>query len=119
VQYVAGFDDELVTTNCHLSLSTLESLCYAVLQAGRVSALTGTGVSMSATANVAEYLLWALHIVTDSYDCPGGMWFNPGYLLQLDTRSLPSSDGTPEPGPKSRPHLPRRQQSRLRWHSQV
>ena len=108
VQYVAGFDDELVTTKCDLALSTLESLCDAVLRAGRVSALTGTGVSMSATANVTEYLLWALHIVTDSYDRPGGMWFNPGYLLQLDTRSLPTSDGTPEPGPKSRPHLPRR-----------
>ena len=36
------------------------------------------------------------------------MWFNPGYLLQLDTRDLPKSDGTPESGPKSRPDLPRR-----------
>jgi len=108
VGYVAEFDDELVTTNSNLSLETLESLCDAVLSAGRVSALTGTGVSMSATANVTEYLLWALHIVTDSYDRAGGMWFNPGYLLQLDTRSLPISDGTPESGPKSRPLLPRR-----------
>jgi anaerobic selenocysteine-containing dehydrogenase len=108
VGYVADFDDELVTTKSHLSLATLESLCDAVLRAGRVSALTGTGVSMSATANVTEYLLWALHIVTDSYDRPGGMWFNPGYLLQLDERSLPISDGTPESGPKSRPLLPRR-----------
>jgi anaerobic selenocysteine-containing dehydrogenase len=108
VGYVADFDDELVTTKSHLSLAALESLCDAVLRAGRVSALTGTGVSMSATANVTEYLLWALHIVTDSYDRPGGMWFNPGYLLQLDERSLPISDGTPESGPKSRPLLPRR-----------
>jgi anaerobic selenocysteine-containing dehydrogenase len=108
VGYVADFDDELVTTKSHLSLATLESLCDAVLRAGRVSALTGTGVSMSATANVTEYLLWALHIVTDSSDRPGGMWFNPGYLLQLDERSLPISDGTPESGPKSRPLLPRR-----------
>ena len=60
----------------------------AVRRHGRVSALTGTGVSMSRTANVAEWLLWALHVVTDSYDEPGGMWFNPGYLLQLDTREL-------------------------------
>jgi anaerobic selenocysteine-containing dehydrogenase len=63
VEYVAEFDDELVTTNSNLSLETLESLCDAVLRAGRVSALTGTGVSMSATANVTEYLLWALHIL--------------------------------------------------------
>ena len=63
---------------------------------------------MSLTANVSEWLLWALHVVTDSYDQPGGMWFNPGYLLQLDTRTLPVSDGTAGPGPPSRPELPRR-----------
>ena len=105
---VEGFDDEFVTTSCDLHLEHLEQLHDAILQAGRVSALTGTGVSMSATANISEYLLWALHIVTDSYDQPGGMWFNPGYLMQLDTRALPHSDGCPAPGPKSRPQLPRR-----------
>ena len=108
VRYVAGFDDDIVATCCQLTLETLEALLEAIMSTGRVSALTGTGVSMSATANVTEYLLWALHIVTDSYDRPGGMWFNPGYLLQLDTRSLPTTDGSPEAGPKSRPHLPRR-----------
>jgi anaerobic selenocysteine-containing dehydrogenase len=97
-----------VSTSCDVAIESLEALLDAVLSAGRVSALTGTGVSMSANANVTEYLLWVLHIVTDSYDAPGGMWFNPGYLLRLDQRDLPVSDGTPEPGPKSRPDLPRR-----------
>lgn len=105
---VAAFDDQIVATSCDVAIDSLEALLDAVLSAGRVSALTGTGVSMSATANVTEYLLWALHIVTDSYDAPGGMWFNPGYLLRLDQRDLPVSDGTPAPGPKSRPDLPRR-----------
>ncbi len=105
---VALFDDQLVSTSCDIAIESLEALLGAVLSAGRVSALTGTGVSMSASANVTEYLLWAFHIVTDSYDTPGGMWFNPGYLLRLDQRDLPLSDGTPEPGPKSRPDLPRR-----------
>jgi len=105
---VALFDDQLVSTSCDIAIESLEALLGAVLFAGRVSALTGTGVSMSASANITEYLLWALHIVTDSYDTPGGMWFNPGYLLRLDQRDLPLSDGTPEPGPKSRPDLPRR-----------
>ena len=63
---------------------------------------------MTATANVTEHLLWALHVVTDSYDRPGGMWFNPGYLSQLDQRDWAASDGVPEPGPPSRPELPRR-----------
>ena len=105
---VEPFTDEMVSNSCELSLSDLEELLNAVLASGRLSALTGTGVSMSASANIAEYLLWALHIVTDSYDKPGGMWFNPGYLMRLDERSLPSSDGNPEVGPQSRPHLPRR-----------
>jgi anaerobic selenocysteine-containing dehydrogenase len=86
----------------------LDDLVSAVRRHGRVSALTGTGVSMSSTANVAEWLLWALHVVTDSYDQPGGMWFNPGYLSQLDTRELPAAVATAGSGPASRPELPRR-----------
>ena len=108
IESVASFDDALVSTKCGVSIDDLESLHRAILDAGRVSALTGTGVSMSATANVTEYLLWALHIVTDSYDQQGGMWFNPGFLTQLDTRDLPHSDGAADPGPQSRPSLPRR-----------
>jgi anaerobic selenocysteine-containing dehydrogenase len=99
---------DLTSHGTGIPLEGLDDLVAAVRRHGRVSALTGTGVSMSATANVAEWLLWALHIVTDSYDQPGGMWFNPGYLLQLDTRTLPVSDGTAGPGPPSRPELPRR-----------
>ena len=91
-----------------IRVEDLDALVAAVRRHGRVSALTGTGVSMGAAANVAEWMLWALHVVTDSYDEPGGMWFNPGYLLQLDTRDLQPSDGVPEPGPPSRPELPRR-----------
>ena len=105
---VAPFDDEFVTRVCEIDLDDLEALLHEILAAGRLSALTGTGVSMSESANVTEYLLWALHIVTDSYDRQGGMWFNPGYLMQLDTRSLPTSDGRPGEGPRSRPELPRR-----------
>lgn len=86
----------------------LDDLVAAVRRAGRVSALTGTGVSMGRHANAAEWLLWALHVITGSYDRLGGMWFNPGYLLQLDGRDWAASDGTPEPGPASRPSLPRR-----------
>ena len=91
-----------------LAEGDLDELLAAVRKAGRVSALTGTGVSMGAHANVTEWLLWALHIVTGSYDRPGGMWFNPGYLLQLDQRTWIASDGTPGAGPASRPGLPRR-----------
>jgi anaerobic selenocysteine-containing dehydrogenase len=99
---------DVTSSGTGVALEDLDELVAAVRRHGRVSALTGTGVSMSRTANVAEWLLWALHVVTDSYDQPGGMWFNPGYLLQLDTRTFPVSDGTPGAGPPSRPELPRR-----------
>jgi anaerobic selenocysteine-containing dehydrogenase len=101
-------DPTVTSAGTGMAVEVLDDLVAAVRRHRRVSALTGTGVSMCATANVAEWLLWALHVVTDSYDEPGGMWFNPGYLLQLDTRDLPSSDGTPGTGPSSRPELPRR-----------
>jgi anaerobic selenocysteine-containing dehydrogenase len=86
----------------------LEDLLAAIRRHRRVSALTGTGCSMARTANVTEWFLWALHVVTGSYDAPGGMWFNPGYLSQLDTRPWTPADGVPGPGPASRPELPRR-----------
>ena len=41
---------------------------------------------------------WALMIVTDSFDRPGGMWFNPGYLARLDQRESIPAAGPPEPG---------------------
>jgi anaerobic selenocysteine-containing dehydrogenase len=36
------------------------------------------------------------------------MWFNPGYLMQLDRRDGQASDGVPSPGAACRPGLPRR-----------
>lgn len=105
---VERFDLDRVSERTGLEPSAVHELLEAIRRHGRVSALTGTGCSMAPSANVTEWLLWALHVVTGSYDRPGGMWFNPGYLLQLDTRDWVASDGVPEPGPASRPELPRR-----------
>jgi anaerobic selenocysteine-containing dehydrogenase len=105
---VARFTLSFAAERTGLSESQLSELLNDVRSAGRISVLTGTGSSMNATANVTEWLIWALHIVTDSYDKPGGMWFNPGYLMQLDTRDWQASDGQAERGPVSRPELPRR-----------
>lgn len=102
------FTPDVTASGTGIAAEDLDDLVANVRRHGRVSALTGTGVSMSRTANLAEWLLWALHIVTDSYDEPGGMWFNPGYLLQLDTRDMATADPTPGAGPPSRPELPRR-----------
>jgi anaerobic selenocysteine-containing dehydrogenase len=105
---VARFTLSYAVEHTGLPAMQLSELLDDVRGAGRISALSGTGSSMNEAANITEWLLWALHIVTDSYDKPGGMWFNPGYLMQLDSRDWQPSDGRSEPGPSSRPELPRR-----------
>src|SRR5205085_11733901 len=87
----------------------LAALVDAVRRAGRVAVLTGTGVTMSANANVVEWLATALPLVTGSIDQPGGMWFNPGVLARLDESGVdPQRNKPAQPGPRSRPELPRR-----------
>lgn len=88
-------------------VSDLNDLLLAVRRHGRVSFQTGTGTTMSAVANLTEWLVWVLHIVTGSYDAPGGMWFQPGYLRRLDS-AVHANSGIPVPkvGPRSRPELP-------------
>lgn len=88
--------------------SDLDDLVASVRRWGRVAAQTGTGTTMSAAANITEWFTWALHVVTGSWERSGGMWFNPGFLKQLDRRSLSPVDATPAPGPASRPELPSR-----------
>ncbi len=105
---VAPFDRATAATATGLPEDDLADLVAAIRRRGKVAALTGTGCSMARVANVTEWLLWALHVVTGSFEHPGTMWFNPGFLLRMDGRRLEPSDGTPGPGPASRPELPRR-----------
>jgi anaerobic selenocysteine-containing dehydrogenase len=105
---VAPFDRATTSAATGLPEADLTDLVAAIRRRGKVAALTGTGCSMARVANVTEWLLWALHIVTGSYEHPGTMWFNPGFLLRMDGRRLEPADGTPGPGPASRPELPRR-----------
>lgn len=83
----------------------LDRLRDAVARAGRLAVLTGTGVTMSPAGNAVEWLTWALLILTDSLDQPGGMWFNPGWFARLDERpALPTANRGDAP-PPTRPDL--------------
>jgi len=84
----------------------LDKLLSAIRRHKRISVQTGTGSTMTAVANLTEWLVWVLHIITGSYDAPGGMWFHPGFLRQIHSEIAPN-DALPSaaPGPRSRPEL--------------
>lgn len=91
-------------TGC--SVSDLHDFLSAVRRHGRLAAQTGTGTTMSATANLTEWLVWVLHIVTGSYDREGGMWFHPGVLRQMHRGIGPAQRAVvAQPGPRSRPEI--------------
>jgi len=106
---VAPFDLERTVAATALEGEEILDLLAAIRRHGRLVGLSGTGTTMSAGANVTEWLLWALQIVTGSFERTGGAWFNPGYVTRLDR--IPEwthGEGLAEPGPASRPELPRR-----------
>jgi anaerobic selenocysteine-containing dehydrogenase len=91
-----------------LSTDALDELCDAIRRHGRVAAITGTGTTMAPTATATEWLVWAMQVVTGSYERPGGLWFQPGFLRCFDRRTLRPSPADPIdwPRPPSRPDLP-------------
>lgn len=109
---VAVFDLGTCAARAGLDPQDLLDLLAAVRRAGRIAVLAGTGVTMSAGANVAEWMRWALLVVTGSVDRPGGMWFNPGFLSQFDHLNLPVAppEGIVETGPavRARPEIRKR-----------
>ncbi|WP_236147523.1 molybdopterin-dependent oxidoreductase [Mycolicibacterium sp. CH28] len=102
---VQPFTAEHAATVADIAPADLEDLFAAVREAGRVAIDTGTGVTMSASANVTQWLSWSLLVLTDSMNQPGGVWFHPGYAYQLEDFELPIAppEGKSRPGPRSRP----------------
>lgn len=106
---VAPFDLARTADATGLALEDILDLLAALRRHGRFAGLSGTGTTMSAGANVTEWLLWTLQVVTGSFERPGGAWFNPGFTSRLDRkRDWVHEEGLAEPGPASRPELPRR-----------
>jgi anaerobic selenocysteine-containing dehydrogenase len=104
---VAPFDLESTATITGLDTGELRDLVAAIRRHGRLAAVTGTGATMATSANVTEWLTRAVQIVTNSYEQPGGLWFNPGFIRCMDRRTARPSPETLRavPGPPSRPEL--------------
>ncbi len=103
---VEPFTVEHAAVVAGLAEADLHALLAAIRQAGPVAIHTGTGVTMGAiNGNVTAWLSWVLMILTGAMNRPGGVWFHPGFNVQLDAFDIPAAP--PEslfgPGPRSRP----------------
>ncbi|WP_159595444.1 molybdopterin-containing oxidoreductase family protein [Hydrogenophaga sp. BPS33] len=108
---VQSYDLERVVALTQIPAAQAGQLLAAIRRHRRVAIQTGTGVTFAETANLTEWLTWALSIVTGSYDTEGGMWFNPGFFSQMDrrppARAMETAPETVERGgPSSRPDIP-------------
>ncbi|MCU1698157.1 MAG: molybdopterin oxidoreductase [Mycobacterium sp.] len=110
---VAPFTAETVSAIADVDIADVDELVSAIRRHGRLAGKSGTGLSMSANPCVPEWLLWALHIVTGSFERPGGLWFNPDFFVRVDRRLRDAASGltpssavapTGSPAP-SRPEL--------------
>ena len=103
---LAPWTAELAADVTGCAPEALRDLVAAVRRHGKVSIQTGTGTTMSPVANLTEWLVWVVHILTGSYDTEGGMWFHPGFIRQLHTRLRPNTAmPSATPGPRSRPEV--------------
>jgi anaerobic selenocysteine-containing dehydrogenase len=109
---VEPFDAARVAAATGAGEDVLRMLLADVRAAGRLAAMCGTGVTMSRDGVVAEWLRWALLVVTGSADRLGGMRCNQGWLFPLDERDWAqlrraTAAAVAQEGPASRPELPR------------
>jgi anaerobic selenocysteine-containing dehydrogenase len=105
---VAPFDRDRTVRETGLDATDVDHFVAALRRHRRVAAMTGTGVTMARSATATEWLLWCLGVITGSYEAPGGLWFNPGFMRCFDRRDLRPgpAERVAVPGPPSRPDLP-------------
>ena len=80
-----------------------QDLLDAIRRRGRCSIETGTGITMSAGANLTQFFAWTIMALTGSMNQEGGAWFHPGFIYQFENFELPIMESPFTPGPKTRP----------------
>jgi anaerobic selenocysteine-containing dehydrogenase len=104
---VESFDATTTASITGLPVEQLDLLLASVRDAGRLAILSGTGSTMNPAANLGEWMAWALMVITDSFDQPGGMWFNPGVFSRLDRFDTLPRAAAAEPRSAARPDVAR------------
>ena len=78
---------------CAVDPSLATELAEQICAAGSLLAISGTGSTMSPGANLNEWLLMSLLVLTNSIEVSGGTWFHHGYFHDkaLTPRAAPRS----------------------------
>lgn len=100
-----GWDRAKAAMTAEVSEQELDDLLAAIRRKGRVVVETGTGVTMSAGANLTQWFAWVLMILTGAMNRTGGAWFHPGFLNQFESFEIPILDTPFTPGSKLRPDV--------------
>lgn len=100
-----GFDRATAARIAGVPEQDLADLLAAIRRKGHVVVETGTGVTMSKSANVTQWLAWVLTILTGKMNRKGGTWFHPGFITQFDSFELPIFDNPFTPGPPTMPEV--------------
>ncbi|CAB4725192.1 unannotated protein [freshwater metagenome] len=104
---VAPWTRDLAEERTGLAGADIDVLVDAIRAERRVTIVTGTGTTMAASANVTEWLAWAIQIITGSFEHERGAWFNPGSFVRLDRTGVSAAppEGRSVDGAPSRPEL--------------
>lgn len=102
---LAGFDRATAAAIAGVAEQELDELLAAIRRQGHVVVETGTGVTMSHSANITQWLAWVLMILTGMMNRKGGAWFHPGFITQFDSFELPVLDNPFTPGPPTMPEV--------------
>ena len=98
-----GFDLATAAAISGVAEQDMEELLAAIRSRGKVVVETGTGVTMSETANVTHWLSWVMMILTGAINRKGGIWFHPGFITRFDSFELPIIEDPFTPGPPTMP----------------
>ena len=102
---LVGFDRAKAAAIAGVTEQELEQLLAAIRRKGHVAVETGTGVTMSSSANITQWLSWVLMILTGMMNRKGGAWFHPGFLTRFESFELPIIDNPFSPGPPTLPEV--------------
>lgn len=100
-----SFDLATAAAIAGVAENDMEELLAAIRASGKVVVETGTGVTMSESANVTHWLSWVLMILTGAMNREGGIWFHPGFITRFDSFELPIIDNPFTPGPPTMPEV--------------